>query len=97
MSKYVLKGNVTQDWIGLKFVWFDDCMDPGCKRNFKHRRHFFNSYFRSSSGFAKHDRRCTQFSDSASKFACGVQVCTCRGLHPLYYSYLKLLLVNTVV
>jgi hypothetical protein len=38
--------------------------------------------FSSPSGIAKHDRCCIQFADSADKFACGAQFCTCKELQP---------------
>jgi hypothetical protein len=37
-----------------------------------------------------------QFADSAGKFACGAQFCTCKELQPLFYSYLKVLKVSSV-
>jgi hypothetical protein len=38
-----------------------------------------------------------QFADSAGKFACGVQFCTCKEFKPFKLSYEKFLLVSTVV
>ncbi len=52
--------------------------------------------FSSPSGIAKHDRCCMQFADTAGKFACGAQFCTCKHLQPLLYSYLKVLNVSSV-
>jgi hypothetical protein len=37
-----------------------------------------------------------QFADTAGKFACGAQFCTCKHLQPLLYSYLKVLKVSSV-
>jgi len=37
-----------------------------------------------------------QFADSAGKFACGAQFCTCKELQPLFYSYLKALKFSLV-
>jgi len=50
----------------------------------------------SPSGIAKHDQCCMQFTDSAGKFACGAQFCTCKELQPLLYSYLKVLKVSSL-
>ncbi len=37
-----------------------------------------------------------QFADSAGKFACGAQFCTCKELQPMFYSYLKVVKVSSV-
>jgi hypothetical protein len=51
----------------------------------------------SPSGIAKHDWRCTHFADSASKFAGGAQFVQRIADIVLFISYLKLLLVRTLV
>ncbi len=56
---------------------------------------FANLNFSYPNGIAKHDRRCMQFADSAGKFACGAQFCTCKELQPLFYSNLKVLKVSS--
>ncbi len=50
----------------------------------------------SLSSVAKHDGRCMQFSDSASKFACGAKCLYMQGIS-VNNSYLKLYPVSPVV
>jgi hypothetical protein len=61
-----------------------------------HLHDFYNN-LSSPSGVAKHDVRCMHFADSASKFAGGAQFVQRIADFVLLISYLKLLLVRTLV
>ncbi len=58
---------------------------------------FANLNFSSPGGIAKNDPCCMQFAVFAGKFAYGAQFCTCKELQPLFYWYLKVLDVNSVL
>ncbi len=71
-------------WLGLVVY-----KDRGWLKDFLILPPFANLNFSSPSGIAKHDRCCMQFAYSAGKFAC-------ERVAPLFYSYLKVLKVDSV-
>jgi hypothetical protein len=80
-------------------VWLDrpcQVYDRGWLKDFLILPPCGNLNFSCPSGVAKHDRCCMQFADSAGKFAYGAQLCICKELLPLFYSYLKVLKVSSV-
>ncbi len=88
----VLSHQIRSAWKWFGWIGLVEYKDRGCLKDVLILPPFANLNFNSSSGIAKHDRCCMQFADSAGKFACGAQFCTCKDLQPCFTHIWKLIL-----